>query len=120
MSRNNHHKKQSNNNNKHKPEPSARCAFTGKRDSISQMIRSDKIDPEGPVYFSSANALAMYKHLHGIAPIIGGTVEEAHNYYMDTLKKCYPKIYRSHFGDEQQNYKVADWNDDDWNCDDNE
>jgi hypothetical protein len=120
MSRHNHRNGQSNTK-YHRSDPTGKCAFTGKRELLSQMIRSDKVDPDGPLYFSSANALAMYKHVNGIAPIISGDVEEAHNHYMDTLKKCYPRLYNAQFGyEKEKSYQCADWNDNNNNDNDND
>jgi len=88
------------------------CAFTGTRELISQMVRSDKLGDDGPLYFSSSNALAMYKHQLGICPLITSSPEDAHILYMDTLKKCYPKLYRHQFGDEKDfNSNYNKWND---------
>lgn len=106
-----HHRKQQANS--YRQEPIGRCAFTGARELISQMVRSNSIDPEGPVYFSSFNALMMYKHLHGISQLVPGDPEGSHQLYMDTLKKGYPSIYKRQFGDNKESYHNTDnWNDD--------
>ena len=99
----------SNQNKRQSYQATARCSFTGRRDLMSNMIRSTIIDKENPIYFSSDNAFCMWKHLHGIVPIVHGTPEESHNYYMETLKTCYPGIYKRQFGDDKKsNYNHSE------------
>ena len=96
----------------HRQEVTARCAFTGEYDLVSQMVRTDKLGSDGPFYFSSVNALAMYKHQIGICPLITGDAEQAHTLYMETLKKCYPKLYRRQFGNDEKPSKHNGFDDD--------
>ena len=82
-----------------RPEPIVRCAFTGKSDLISNMVKSQlRYDDNTPIYFSSQNALSMYKHLHGYSPIIKADNATANSYYIETLRTCYPGIYKKQFG----------------------
>lgn len=73
--------------------PVASCDFCHKKNLVSEMKKLATNENQRVWYFCSETCSMMYAYENG-ENVFAGTPTESHRQYTDTLKKCYPKIYR--------------------------
>lgn len=74
--------------------PVAICDFCYKKNLVSEMKKSATNENQRVWYFCSETCSMMYAYENGENVFSGTTIAESHKQYTNTLKKCYPKIYR--------------------------
>lgn len=81
--------------------PVAKCEFCFSRNAISEMKKvthtSYRSSDQRFQYFCSECCSVMYQYEEGDNHFLGDSLE-AHRMYLETMKKCYPKMYKSKYG----------------------
>lgn len=80
----------------------ARCEFCMTKNQVSEMKQSihhtSDEQRDRPMYFASETCAFMYAYEHGNDNFPGETPADSHRMYMETLKKCYPQLYKERHG----------------------
>lgn len=79
--------------------PTVKCGFCEKIESPYQMRQSaDSKNDDYPLFFCCECCSYMYSCESGCRDMPGQTKKESYDFYLDTLKRCYPNIYKKKYG----------------------
>ncbi len=82
-----------------------KCEFCMNRNQVSEMkqlTHSSNEHRDRPTYFCSECCSFMHSYESGNNNFPGETLVESHKSYMETLKKCYPRMYNEKHGKQAQ------------------
>lgn len=80
--------------------PIVHCGFCEKEESPLQMKTSlTQNSDQYPIFYCCECCSFMNAYENGLVDVTYQSAKESHEFYMDTLKKCYPNIYKKKYGD---------------------